>query len=627
MTRLNDARQLEALREDLAAKLGSFDRRLFVCVGPGCILSGGNEVYDAIKDGLSRRGIFAEFDGSKAFPGEMNAVKTGCHGFCDIGPLVRIEPGSITYCHVKPEDAEEIIERTLLRGETVERLLYRDPSTGRPIAHECEIPFYKRQIKIALSGCGRLNAEDLFEYIAGGGYSALAKCLTSMSPKDVIDVISESGLRGRGGGGFPTGRKWSFAAAQNSDIKYMVCNGDEGDPGAFMDRAVMEGDPHRVIEGMAIAGYSFGANYGYIYVRAEYPIAIKRLRRAIEEAEQAGILGDAILGTGFSFHLKIKEGAGAFVCGEETALLASIEGKRGMPRPRPPFPAVSGLFGKPTIINNVETLANVAEIIKRGAAWFKSLGIPTSPGTKTFALTGQINNTGLIEVPMGTTLREIVFDIGGGIKNGKRFKAVQIGGPSGGCLTEEHLDMPLDYDSLQKVGAMVGSGGMVVVDENTCMVEMARFFMNFTQNESCGKCVPCREGTRRMLELLTKVTSDKAKLEDLQTLEDLALVVKDSSLCNLGKTAPNPILTTFKYFKDEYISHITDRTCPAGVCKSFTHYLILAEMCKGCGKCKRFCPVGAISGDIRGPHRIDFDKCIKCGACVESCTFNAIVIR
>jgi len=628
MNRISSATELLALKSQYMVRLSSFTKRVFVCVGPGCILSGGNEVYDALRRVLMERGLNAEFDEPEASREDsVNAVKTGCHGFCDIGPLVRIEPSGITYCHVKPEDVYEIVDRTIIGGEVVERLLFIDPVTGAPIIHQCDIPFYKRQIKVALSGCGRLNAEDIREYIANDGYAAMAKCLTEMSPKQVIDTVLESGLRGRGGGGFPTGRKWAFAAASNSDVKYMICNGDEGDPGAFMDRAVMEGDPHRVIEGMVIAGYSFGAKHGYIYVRAEYPIAIKRLRRAIEQAEELGLIGDDILGSGFSFHLKIKEGAGAFVCGEETALMASIEGKRGMPRPRPPFPAVSGLFGKPTTINNVETLANVPEIINKGAAWFKSMGIPTSTGTKTFALTGMVNNTGLIEVPMGTTLREIVFEIGGGIKGGKKFKAVQIGGPSGGCLTEEHLDMSLDYDSLQKVGAMVGSGGMVVVDEGTCMVEMARFFMNFTQNESCGKCVPCREGTKRMLELLTKVTSDKAELADLMTLEDVAMVVKDSSLCNLGKTAPNPVLTTFKYFKDEYIAHIVDRVCPAGVCKSFKYYSVIDELCKGCGKCKRYCPVDAISGELRQVHRIDRDLCIKCGACAESCAFKAIVVR
>ena len=628
MNRIENAAQLEALRSEYRDKLSVYSRRAFVCVGPGCMLSGGNEVYEALKKGLQERGAFAEFDDdAKALREPINAVKTGCQGFCDIGPLVRIEPEGICYCHVKPEDASEIIERTLLGGEVVERLLYIDPATGAPIVHECDIPFYKRQIKVALSGCGKVNAEDIREYIANGGYAAMAKALTEMAPKQVIDTMIDSGLRGRGGAGFLTGKKWAFAAAQNNDIKYMICNGDEGDPGAFMDRAVMEGDPHRVIEGMAIAGYSFGAQHGYIYVRAEYPIAIQRLRKAIAEAEQMGLLGDNILGSGFSFHLKIKEGAGAFVCGEETALMASIEGKRGMPRPKPPFPAVSGLFGKPTTINNVETLANVPDIINKGSAWFKSMGLPTSTGTKTFALTGMVNNTGLIEIPMGTTLREIVFEIGGGIRGGRKFKAVQIGGPSGGCLTEEHLDLSLDYDSLQKVGAMVGSGGMVVVDEGTCMVEMARFFMSFTQNESCGKCVPCREGTKRMLELLTKVTNDKATLTDLDTLEDIAMVVKDSSLCNLGKTAPNPVLTTFTYFKDEYYSHISDRVCPAGVCKSFKYYEVIEELCKGCGKCKRYCPVEAISGEIRKAHFIDRDKCTKCGACAESCTFKAIVLR
>ncbi len=627
MSKVTSEKQLSELREKYLSKISSFGKRVFVCVGPGCILSGGAEVYDALKAELDKRGIYAFLDDEKADENSINTIKTGCHGFCDIGPLVRIEPGAITYCHVKPEDVTEIVEKTLLGGQVIERLLYKDPKTGKPITHECEIPFYKKQIKVALAGSGKVNAEDLREYIANGGYAALAKCVTTMTPQQVIDTILESGLRGRGGGGFPTGRKWGFAAAQVNDVKYMVCNGDEGDPGAFMDRAVMEGDPHKVIEGMAIAGYAIGAHYGYIYVRAEYPIAIKRLTKAIGQAEEMGLLGDNILGTDFSFHLKIKEGAGAFVCGEETALLASIEGKRGMPRSRPPFPAVSGLFGKPTIINNVETLANVPMIINKGAAWFKSMGVPTSTGTKTFALTGKVNNTGLIEVPMGTTLREIVFDIGGGVKGGKKFKAVQIGGPSGGCLTEQHLDMPLDYDSLQKAGAMVGSGGMVVVDEDTCMVEMARFFMNFTQKESCGKCVPCREGTKRMLELLTKITSDKADEADVDTLLEIASVVKDSSLCNLGKTAPNPVLTTMKYFKNEYDAHIYDRVCPSHVCKAFEHYEILPELCKGCGRCKKVCPVEAISGELRAHHVIDYDKCIKCGACAETCAFNAIVKR
>ncbi|NPV54584.1 MAG: NADH-quinone oxidoreductase subunit NuoF [Firmicutes bacterium] len=549
--------------------------------------------------------------------------KSGCHGFCEMGPLVRIEPGGLLYVKVRPEDAEEIVDRTLCKGEVIERLVYHHPGTGEVFQTEGSIPFYRRQKRLALARCGRIDPEDIKDYIAHDGYQAIAKILAGMTPEEVVNEILGSGLRGRGGAGFPTGKKWEFTRIAQGDKKYVVCNGDEGDPGAFMDRSVMEGDPHRVLEGMMVAGYAVGAQEGYIYVRAEYPLAVRRLKKAIADAREWGILGKNILGSGFSFDIKIKEGAGAFVCGEETALLASLEGRRGMPRPKPPFPAVSGLWGKPTVINNVETLANVPGIILNGKDWFRSFGTEGSPGTKTFALTGQVVNTGLIEVPMGCTLREVIFDIGGGIRGGKRFKAAQIGGPSGGCLTEEHLDLPLDFDSLARVGAMVGSGGIVVMDEDTCIVEVARFFMHFTQNESCGKCVPCREGTRRMLEILEKIVAGEATREDVDLLEEIAWAVKDGSLCGLGKTAPNPVLTTLRYFRDEYMAHVVEKMCPARVCQAFKQFYI-DETCKGCGKCARQCPAGAISGEIRKRHSINTQLCVRCGACVTACPFGAV---
>mgnify|MGYP000858739344 FL=1 len=600
--------------------------RILVCAGTGCVANGSLDVYKALKKEVEDKGEFVTVDLllEEEEKTGVSVVKSGCHGFCEMGPLVRLEPSGVLYTKVKAEDAKEIVEALLSGGEPVERLLYRHPISKEVYAEENKIPFYHHQKRNALAHCGVIDPEDIREYIADQGYQALLRVLMEMKPEDVCKEIMEAGLRGRGGGGFPTGRKWEFTRIEKSEKKYVVCNGDEGDPGAFMDRSLMEGDPHKVLEGMAIAGYAIGADEGYIYVRAEYPLAVKRLKVAIEAAKKIGLLGQDILGTGFNFEIKIKEGAGAFVCGEETALLASIEGKRGMPSPKPPYPAQSGLWGKPTLINNVETFANVSGIINKGAKWFKSRGTEKSPGTKTFAITGQVANTGLMEVPMGVTLREVVYEIGGGIRGGKKFKAVQIGGPSGGCLTEEHLDLKLDYDSLLSAGAMIGSGGLVVMDEDTCMVEVARFFMNFTQNESCGKCVPCREGTKRMLEILQRAVDGEGRAEDVELLQDLAEAVRDGSLCGLGKTAPNPVLTMLKYFKDEFIAHVVDKKCPAGVCKALKGYVIDPEKCKGCSKCSRLCPVQAISGEIKKPFTIDQSKCIKCGACISSCPFKAI---
>jgi len=591
--------------------------RVLVCAGTGCVANGSLKVIEKFRELGADVSTLTEYD-------KMTIVPTGCHGFCEQGVLVIIPDKHVTYVKVKETDVEEIYESHVKNNQPVERLLYTDPSTQQHIYKNEEINFYAKQTRTALANCGKINAECIEEAIAVRGYEALANVISSGNPDAVIDEIEKSGLRGRGGGGFPTGRKWRFTAANKGGKSYVVCNGDEGDPGAFMDRSIMEGDPHKLIEGMAIAAYAIGADEGYIYVRAEYPLAIKRLRKAIADAEARNFLGKNIMGSDFSFDLHIKEGAGAFVCGEETALIASIEGERGMPRPKPPFPANKGLFGRPTLINNVETLANIPVIMLNGAEWFAQMGTETSKGTKTFALTGDVNNTGLIEVPMGTTLREIVFDIGGGMRDGKKFKAVQIGGPSGGCLTEEHLDIPMDYDNLIKAGAMVGSGGLVVMSDKTCIVEVARFFMNFTQNESCGKCVPCREGTKNMLAILQKIVNGKGTMEDLDTLEQLALAVKEGSLCGLGKTAPNPVLSTLKYFKDEYIAHIQDKKCPAGVCSAMTSYVIDPEKCKGCSKCARNCPVGAITGEIKSPFTINQDKCIKCGACVSNCPFKAI---
>jgi len=591
--------------------------RVLVCNGTGCIANGSNDVIAKFKELGADVSILTQQD-------KMTIVPTGCHGFCEQGVLVIIPDLHITYVKVKPDDVAEIVDSHIKNGKPVERLLYVSPKTCEPVYKNEEIEFYARQTRTSLANCGKINAESLDDALANRAYEALSKVLTENNPDAVIDEIEKSGLRGRGGGGFPTGRKWRFTAANKGGKSYVVCNGDEGDPGAFMDRSVMEGDPHKLLEGMAIAGFAIGADEAYIYVRAEYPLAIKRLKIAIAQAEERGYLGKNIMGSGFNFDIHIKEGAGAFVCGEETALIASIEGERGMPRPKPPFPANKGLFGRPTLINNVETLANVPVIILKGAQWFSSFGTETSKGTKTFALTGEVNNTGLIEVPMGTTLREIVFDIGGGIRNGKKFKAVQIGGPSGGCLTEEHLDLPMDYDNLIKAGAMVGSGGLVVMNEDTCIVEVARFFMNFTQNESCGKCVPCREGTKNMLKILEKIVRGQGEMKDLDTLEELAMAVKDGSLCGLGKTAPNPVLSTLKYFRDEYIAHIKDKRCPAGVCSALKTIVIEESECKGCTKCARTCPVGAISGTVKNPHKIDQSKCIKCGACLAACPFKAI---
>lgn len=594
--------------------------RVLVCAGTGCVANGSMNVIKRFKELGADVSVLSDYD-------KMTIVPTGCHGFCEQGVLVIIPDKHVTYVKVKEKDVDEIYESHIKNNQPVERLLYTDPKTHEHIHKNEEINFYAKQTRTALANCGHINAECIDEAIAVRGYEALANILQENNPDTVIETIEKSGLRGRGGGGFPTGRKWRFTAANKGGKSYVVCNGDEGDPGAFMDRSIMEGDPHKLLEGMAIAAYAIGADEGYIYVRAEYPLAIKRLRKAIKDSEERNLLGKNIMGSDFSFELHIKEGAGAFVCGEETALIASIEGERGMPRPKPPFPANKGLFGRPTLINNVETLANIPVIMLNGADWFAQMGTETSKGTKTFALTGDVNNTGLIEVPMGTTLREIVFDIGGGMRDGKKFKAVQIGGPSGGCLTEEHLDIPMDYDNLIKAGAMVGSGGLVVMSDKTCIVEVARFFMNFTQNESCGKCVPCREGTKNMLKILEKIVAGKGIMRDLDTLEELALSVKDGSLCGLGKTAPNPVLSTLKYFKDEYIAHIKDKKCPAGVCTAMKKIVINEDLCKGCTKCARTCPVGAIEGTVKNPHHIDQDKCIKCEACFASCPFRAIVLE
>ncbi|MBO8169254.1 MAG: NADH-quinone oxidoreductase subunit NuoF [Thermoanaerobacteraceae bacterium] len=588
-------------------------RRVLVCAGTGCISSGSRDVYNRMEAAVKEAGI-----------DDCEVSITGCHGFCEQGPIVIIEPEGIFYGGVGADDVEEIVEKQLKNGEPVERLLYTEPTSGEKDKYYRDIMFYKKQERMVLKNCGHINPEKIDEYIITGGYRGLVKALTEYKPEEVIEEVKTSGLRGRGGGGFPTGLKWQFTAQAEGDQKYVVCNADEGDPGAFMDRSILEGNPHSVIEGMIIAGYAVGANEGYVYVRAEYPLAIKRLEIAIAQAEQYGILGDNIFDSGFSFKLRIKAGAGAFVCGEETALLNSIQGERGMPRVRPPFPANKGLWGKPTLLNNVETYANVPIIMEHGGRWYASRGTEKSKGTKVFALTGKVNNTGLAEVPMGITLREIIFDIGGGIKEGKQFKAVQIGGPSGGCLPAEKLDLPIDYDSLIDAGAMMGSGGLVVMDETTCMVDLARFFLTFTQNESCGKCTPCREGTKRMLEILTRITEGEGKEGDIETLERLAKSVKNTALCGLGQTAPNPILSTLRYFRDEYKAHIEKKWCPAGVCSALTVYKIDPDKCKGCTKCAKVCPVSAIKGEPKEVHEIDPEVCTKCGTCMENCKFEAI---
>lgn len=557
--------------------------------------------------------------------GPMEVKKSGCHGFCEMGPLMRIEPLGILYTKVKLEDCEAIFERTIKKGDVIRHLLYKQ--NGIEYQKQEEIPFYKKQTRLVLENCGHIDAEHIAESIAHGGYQALAKVLFEMTPEQVVDEILESNLRGRGGGGFQTGYKWKQVARQPEKIRYVVCNGDEGDPGAFMDRSIMEGDPHKMIEGMMIAAYAVGAQEGYIYVRAEYPLAISRLKKAMQDAEEHGLLGDHIMGTDFSFRLHINRGAGAFVCGEGSALTASIEGNRGMPRVKPPRTVEQGLFEKPTVLNNVETYANVPMIILKGAAWYKTIGPENSPGTKAFALTGSVKNTGLIEVPMGTTLREVIFDIGGGIKGDGEFKAVQIGGPSGGCLITPHLDVSLDFDSLEKMGAMIGSGGLVVMDSNTCMVEVARFFMNFTQNESCGKCVPCREGTKRMLEILERIVAGNGTMEDLDLLEELATMITETALCGLGKSAALPVMSTLKLFRDEYIEHVVEKKCASHTCSALRRFVISPELCKGCSRCARNCPVGAISGKIKEPFTIDDSVCIKCGACESNCAFGAIHVE
>jgi len=589
---------------------------VLICGGTGCSSSGSQKVQDALEQELKANGLEKE----------IAIVRTGCFGLCENGPVMIVYPEGSFYSRVTPEDIPEIVSEHLLKGRIVQRLLYKDSvdADSNTIKSLDNTPFYKKQKRVALRNCGIIDPEIIDEYIAYDGYQALGKVLTEMTPEDVIDTLKASGLRGRGGAGFPTGVKWSFAAAQPGPEKYVCCNADEGDPGAFMDRSVLEGDPHVVIEAMIIAGYAIGAHQGYIYVRAEYPIAVKRLRIAIGQAREYGLLGKDILGSGFDFDLDIRLGAGAFVCGEETALMTSIEGKRGEPRPRPPFPAVKGLFEKPTILNNVETYANIPQIILKGADWFASMGTEKSKGTKVFALGGKIKNTGLVEIPMGTTLREIVEEIGGGIPNGKKFKAAQTGGPSGGCIPVEHFDVPIDYDNLIAIGSMMGSGGLIVMDEDNCMVDIAKFFLEFTVDESCGKCTPCRIGTKRMYEILDKITKGQGTLEDLDKLEELANYIKANSLCGLGQTAPNPVLSTLRYFKDEYIAHVVEKRCPAGVCKSLLSFSIDPNKCKGCTLCSRKCPVDAISGAVKEPHVIDQSKCIKCGTCIDLCKFGAI---
>ena len=627
--RIESRKELAERRIEFKQALNAQKKQILICGGTGCVAGGSLKIYDRMQELLNERGVTCtvkldvhDHDHEES----VGLKKSGCHGFCEMGPLLRIEPMGWLYIKVKPEDCEDIIEQSILNDEVVDRLVYRDKD-GKAYQKQDDIPFYKQQTRVALEHCGHINAESIEEYIAEGGYSALEKALFDMTPGDIVNEISEAGLRGRGGGGFPTGTKWGQVLRQTETEKYVVCNGDEGDPGAFMDRSMMEGDPHRVLEGMIIAGIATNAHNGYIYVRAEYPLAVARLQTAIEQAKKYGLLGENILNSNFDFDIKISQGAGAFVCGEGSALTASIEGNRGMPRVKPPRTTEQGLFNKPTVLNNVETYCNVAPIITKGSAWYKTIGPDNNHGTKAFALTGNVNNTGLIEVPMGTTLREVIYDIGGGVKGGE-FKAVQIGGPSGGCLcitpTENHLDMHLDFDSLQKVGAMIGSGGLVVMNDKSCMVEVARFFMNFTQNESCGKCVPCREGTKRMLELLTDIVEGRGTMEHIQLLEDLSDTISETALCGLGKSAPSPVSSTLKYFREEYLAHVVDKKCPAGQCSALITLGIDPEKCKGCTKCARMCPVGAISGTVKQPHVIDPAKCIKCRACVDGCPFGAV---
>ncbi|MCC8174586.1 MAG: NADH-quinone oxidoreductase subunit NuoF [Odoribacter sp.] len=592
----------------------SYKMHILVCGGTGCHASSSKTVISRLEDYLKERNL----------ENEVQVIATGCFGFCEKGPIVKIMPDNTFYVQVKPEDTQEIINEHIIKGRKVERLLYKEPTQKKRISDSKHMEFYKKQLRVALRNCGFIDPENIEEYIGRDGYAALAKCLTEMKPEEVIDEIKRSGLRGRGGGGFPTGLKWEFARKYESSQKYVVCNADEGDPGAFMDRSIMEGDPHSVIEAMAICGYSINADKGLVYIRAEYPLAIERLKIAIEQAEQLGLLGENILGTGFNFTIEIRYGAGAFVCGEETALIHSMEGHRGEPTTKPPFPAESGYMNKPTNVNNVETFANIPVILMKGAEWFSSIGTERSKGTKVFALAGKINNVGLIEVPMGTTLQEVIYEIGGGIKNGKKFKAVQTGGPSGGLLTEKHLNTPIDFDNLLAVGSMMGSGGMIVMDEDDCMVSVAKFYLDFIVEESCGKCSPCRIGNKRLYEILEKITEGKGVEEDIENLRNLGNVIKDTALCGLGQTSPNPILSTLDNFHDEYITHILEHKCPAGQCKALLSYRIDQQLCIGCTLCARNCPVDAIVGERKALHFINTAKCIKCGACIEKCKFNAI---
>ena len=612
MERLRSIADLSALKQRIREAPERALPTLSLC-DTGCRALGSVLVREALQQEIERRGA-----------GEsVRLQRTGCHGFCEVGPLLVVRPKGVLYVRVAPEDVPEILDAAI-EGRVVERLLYVDPATDQPIVLEGDVPFYKHQRRVVFRHCGRIDPESIEDYLALDGYEALAKALGQMPPQQVIDEVLASGLRGRGGAGFPTGRKWQFCRDAEGDRKYLICNADEGDPGAFMDRGVCEGDPHAILEGMLIAAYAMGAAHGYIYVRAEYPIAVAALSRAIADAEALGLLGDGILGTDLCFHVKVKEGAGAFVCGEETALMASIEGKRGMPRTRPPFPAQAGLFGKPTNINNVETFANVPVIITQGADAYASVGTERSPGTKIFAVAGKVRNTGLVEIPMGATLRQVVYDVGGGVTNGRAFKAAQMGGPSGGCVPAEHLDLPIDYDSLQQVGAIMGSGGLIVLDEDTCMVDLARYFLDFVQSESCGKCTPCRLGTRRMLEILTRITHGGGKEGDVELLEEIGTAVKAGSLCGLGQTAPNPVLSTIRYFRDEYDAHIRDGRCPARVCRDLVTYEIDPETCIACGKCRKVCPANAIEGEKKVKHKILQDKCVRCGACYEACPVDAV---